>query len=36
MRISVMEQYADHSVYWQHFEFNKQLLDILTLDIKEF
>lgn len=36
IRISVMEQYVDNFINWQHFEFNKQFLEILTLGVKEF
>lgn len=36
IRVSVMEQYADNLIYWQHFEFNKQFLGILTLAVKDF
>lgn len=36
IKISVMEQYANNFIYWQHFEFNKQFLEILTLVVKEF
>lgn len=36
IRISVMEQYADNFIYWQHLEFNEQFLEILTLAVKEF